>query len=101
MGGRIETGTPLEKNLAREIREETKLMMTGIPKLIAAQDILRIPGKHVVRLTYLANAKGKIKLDPEEADECGWFSTTEIRAMKGLDRYLKELVGKGVLDGRD
>src|SRR3990167_1376930 len=54
VGGRIEPGTPLLDNLRREIREETGLQLQGVPKLIAAQDILKNPEKHVVRLTYIA-----------------------------------------------
>src|SRR5438045_4204831 len=59
VGGRIDIGVPLLENLKREIFEETKLDLKAEPKLIAAQDILRVPGKHVVRLTYTANIEGE------------------------------------------
>jgi len=101
VGGRIEPGISLEENLAREIKEETGLKLAGRPKLVAAQDILRVPGKHVVRLTYAAKIKGTMKLDPAEAEDAGWFTWREIKKKDGLDRYFKELVEKGEFRGRD
>jgi ADP-ribose pyrophosphatase YjhB (NUDIX family) len=65
VGGRIKPGIRLVENLTREVKEETGLKIFGEPELIAAQDILRTPGKHVVRLTYLAKVEGKVKLDME------------------------------------
>jgi ADP-ribose pyrophosphatase YjhB (NUDIX family) len=42
VGGRITPGIPLIENLKREVREETGLEIIYEPKLITAQDILRI-----------------------------------------------------------
>ena len=58
-GGRIDSTERLEQALAREIAEETNLTLSGVPQLIAAQDIL-VPAKdlHVVRLTYLVSVGG-------------------------------------------
>lgn len=92
VGGRINAGDTLIKNLKREIFEETGLKLVGIPKLIFAQDILRKAGHHVVRLTYVGEAKGKIKLDKEENDMYEWFSSKELKKLKDLDIYLKELL---------
>ena len=63
VGGRIEPGTSLMDNLRREVREETALTIVGMPTLIGGQDILRVPGKHIVRLTYMGEAEGEIVLD--------------------------------------
>lgn len=92
VGGRIEIGTPLLKNLEREIFEETRLNLMGEPKLIAAQDILR-PNKHVVRLTYVGQVAGEVVLDPDHT-EYQWFSREEINNNSGLDKYFKEVVAK-------
>ena len=46
-GGRIDPGVSLLENLKREMREEIELELKMEPKLIAAQDIMRIPGRHV------------------------------------------------------
>ena len=51
VGGRIHPGIPLLDNLQREVKEETNLDLTGEPKLVAAQDILRVECRHAVRLT--------------------------------------------------
>ena len=86
-GGRINPGEELEKALAREITEETGLKMVGKPHIIYAQDILRVVGKHTVRLTYLVKVKGKVKIDPLEHKDYGWFSIGEIKKMN-YDKYL-------------
>lgn len=96
VGGRIIPGTPLLENLKREVKEETGLAFLGAEKLLAAQDILRVKGKHVVRLTYLGKAKGKIKLDEEENTEYKWFSLKEMKKIskKNLDIYFAEVLKK-------
>ncbi|MBI5734080.1 MAG: NUDIX hydrolase [Candidatus Kerfeldbacteria bacterium] len=78
-GGRIIVGETLAQALAREIKEETNLTMTGEPKLIQAQDILRVSDKHTVRLTYQVSATGEVKLDPEEHSEFTWVPLEKIQ----------------------
>ena len=86
-GGRINPGEELMIALAREIKEETGMTLKGTPQIMAAQDILRTPGRHVVRLTYTAQAAGKITLDPKEHTEFGWFTLPEINKLY-KDSYL-------------
>lgn len=94
VGGRINPGTPLMENLKREIEEEVKLTLADDPKLIAAQDILKIPGRHVVRLTYLGTIDGQPKLDGDHT-EFNWFTMDEIKKLDNLDSYFKALVNEG------
>lgn len=98
VGGRIDPGSPLKDNLRREIREEVNLEYTGEPKLVAAQDILRVPGKHVVRLTYTGEMEGEPILDDDHL-EVKWFGAEEIKAMSAevLDLYFKELIDNGAI----
>lgn len=96
VGGRINTGMSLIDNLRREVEEETKLTITSEPVLVAAQDILRVPGRHVVRLTYQGTTEGTPKLDSENL-EYGWFSKEDIEVMNDLDIYFKELVRKNII----
>jgi len=91
VGGRIIPGTPLLDNLKREIKEEVNLDLTETPKLVAAQDILRVPGRHVVRLTYSGNIDGQPKLNDDHT-EYGWFIIEEIKKLESLDAYFKELL---------
>ncbi len=91
-GGRINPGTPLLENLKREVLEETGLEVIGEPKLIFAQDILR-PHKHIVRLTYLGEAAGKVKLSDEHTD-FKWLTLQKISKLKPIDSYLKEVLEK-------
>lgn len=92
VGGRIEVGTPLLANLKREVKEETGLSIVGKPTLIAAQDILRVPGRHVVRLTYVGLTKGKVRLSDDEHDEFAWLTPAEILKMDDFDVYGKAIL---------
>ncbi len=92
VGGRINAGVNLLENLKREVREETNLELIGEPKLLSAQDILKNPGKHVVRLTYLGEAEGEIKLDETENDQYQWFALDELKNSEDINFYLKELI---------
>ena len=97
-GGRINPGTPLIENLKREVKEETGFEFTTTPKLISAQDILRIADKHVVRLTYLGKIEGEPILS-DEHDIYKWFTKDELRAIprEEQDIYFQELVDSGVI----
>lgn len=90
VGGRIEPGVGLLENLRREIFEETKLEYKGIPRFVAAQDILRV-GKHVVRLTYAGEIAGQPVLDNDHTEFC-WLALDEIEKLKGVDEFAKALI---------
>jgi ADP-ribose pyrophosphatase YjhB (NUDIX family) len=95
VGGRITPGTPLLENLRREVREETGLEITGIPRLIFAQDILDT--RHIVRLTFLGEADGEIALDGE-SDKYSWFSMEEMDAISGsINKYFREILSKKII----
>lgn len=99
VGGRIDAGSTLMDNLRREIKEEVKLDLKAEPKLVAAQDILKVPGKHVVRLTFLGEIEGEPRLDSDHL-ESRWFSLEELKRLsrKDLDVYFTELLDKGIFD---
>jgi ADP-ribose pyrophosphatase YjhB (NUDIX family) len=92
VGGRINIGTPLLENLKREVLEETQMDIVGLPKLVAAQDILKSPDKHVVRLTYLGQAEGNPVLDSDH-EEYKWLGAKDLENLgQSLDIYFKELL---------
>lgn len=91
-GGRIDPGTELIENLKREVKEETGLELTGEPKLVDAQDILR-PTKHIVRLTYTGYADGEVKLSDEHTDH-KWVTLEEISKLEPVDPFLKDTLSK-------
>ena len=99
VGGRVEPGTTLLENLQREVREETGLEIIGEPRLVAAQDILRVPGRHIVRLTYTGTARGKVRLDENENDRYQWCSREELLRLEDVDVYFKELLANASLLG--
>lgn len=98
VGGRIEPGATLFENLKREIKKEVCLDLTVEPWLVAAQDILRVPGRHVVRLKYVGEMDGEPKLDDDHLER-KWFAAEEIRRISGeaLDLFFKELVDKQII----
>lgn len=98
VGGRIHPGSTLLENLAREVKEETNLDLTQQVTLIAAQDILRLQNKHIVRLTYRGTIEGEPKLDDDHI-EFKWFSMEEMKQLKEseLDIYFKELLDIDVI----
>lgn len=90
-GGRIEPEEALVEGLAREIHEETGLKLQGTPTLLAAQDIfVQSADLHVVRLTYVAQASGKLSLS-DEHEEHTWMSIEQVIA-SNLDPYLAEVL---------
>ena len=91
-GGRINSGEPLFKALAREITEETGLTLLGEPRILYAQDILRLTDIHVVRLTFECQVTaGEVKLDIHDEDsghdEYKWTTLSEIKQLPH-DKYL-------------
>lgn len=96
-GGRIGPGKTLIENLQREVKEETGLKLISIPKLIAAQDILRGKGRHVVRLTHIGESNGEVKLDTDENDMYKWYTWKELLALDDVDIYFRELLNDKTL----
>ncbi len=93
IGGRINPGTKLLSNLKREVKEETKLDLKSVDKILGVQDILRVKGKHVVRISYLGKATGRVKLDSENV-EYKWFTLEELRKIpkRDLDLYFADII---------
>ncbi len=100
VGGRIDPGKPLFENLVREVMEETKLELIKEPKLIHVQDILIVPGKHIVRLTYSGEIDGEPVLDDGEHDSYKWLDLSEIKEIPAeeMNRYFKEVLDKSLID---
>lgn len=91
-GGRIIPGEKIFKALKREIREETGLTLERIEKILAVQDILRVSGKHTVRITVLAkNKAGKVRVNLDEHSQYKWFTLNEIKKVRA-DLFLKPVI---------
>lgn len=87
-GGRINPGEPTTEALAREIREETGLVLESIDNIAAVQDITRVPGRHVVRITYFVTCQpGTISLQASEHSAFQWVTITELQQLPH-DTYL-------------
>lgn len=90
-GGRIVPGTKISENIKREVFEETRLNVLDEPKLISAQDIIRLPEKHIVRLTFFSRTSGKPVLDDEHL-EYHWVTLREMKNVKKLDEFTREVL---------
>jgi 8-oxo-dGTP pyrophosphatase MutT (NUDIX family) len=92
-GGRIVPGETQLQALQREILEETGLTISQVVGVLSVQDILRSPGRHVVRVTYLAvcTDTGTITLDKKEHSEYQWLSLEELASAQ-LDTYLDPII---------
>src|SRR3989344_7121398 len=90
-GGRILPGTPLLENIKREVFEEAKLSISSEPKLIGAQDIIRLPEKHIVRLTFSAETSGEPVLNDEHI-EFKWMTLEEMKNEKMLDEFTRKIL---------
>lgn len=94
-GGRINSDEPIKEGLKREIKEETGLTLTGEPHILYAQDIFRPHlNRHIVRLTFLAEAKGTIDIDHDDENdhqEFKWMSSKEIKKVP-LEVMLKPVL---------
>lgn len=91
-GGRIQPGIGLYENLAREVCEETGMILLPGISLLDAQDII-VKDKHIVRITYLGSAQGQLVLSDEHVDS-GWFTLNEMASMEGLDLYFGKLLSE-------
>lgn len=92
-GGRIIPGTTLLENLRREVFEETKLPVHDTPKLICAQDIIRLSEKHIVRLTFSGTTSGEPILN-EEHIAYQWVALEEMKSLPNLDEFTKDVLEK-------
>ncbi len=91
-GGRILPGEELLKGLKREVKEETGLGIKKIGRILAVQDILRVPTKHTVRITYLAKCLGrKVIIDKNEHSAYQWLTLDQISKLR-TDLYLKPVI---------
>jgi ADP-ribose pyrophosphatase YjhB (NUDIX family) len=97
-GGRINPGSLLIENLRREVTEETQLEIISEPKLIYAQDIIPSGEKHVVRLSYVGETRGKPILDTSENVEYKWLSLNELKSYENVDIYAKSIIDGDLLD---
>jgi 8-oxo-dGTP pyrophosphatase MutT (NUDIX family) len=98
-GGRINPGSSLMENLAREIFEETGLDidLSYPPKLLRAEDIIN-PSTHTIRLTYWVHVKGTVELGDEHLSY-QWVNLPELKEiMENENSVLADAIKSGMLD---
>ena len=104
-GGHLEYGESLAACAAREVTEETGLMVRGIRPVTFTNDIFAAEGKHYVTLYMLADYVGGTPevLEPHKCARWDWFRWDALpqplflpienllRAGFDLDRFLAEV----------
>lgn len=94
-GGRIIPGETQLEALQREVQEETGLRLEGPLQVLGVQDILHLPGKHVVRISYLATCTDTeaVQTRPKEHSEFRWLPLEELHTLI-QDNLINELLEK-------
>lgn len=94
-GGRIIPGEELHTALQREVTEETGLTIQSILSVLTVQDILRVRGRHTIRITYLAlcDKPFNVVIDPKEHETFRWVTLEELHTLRH-DVYLNEVIEK-------
>ena len=94
-GGHLEFGESLEACAAREVMEETGLVVANIRPVTFTNDIFQAEGKHYVTLYMQANyVEGEAKvLEPEKCATWGWFVWDEMPAPRFLP--IENLIANG------
>lgn len=80
-GGHIDFGEDIEMGLKREILEEFDMDVNLGDPFFAFTYLNEVKGSHSIEVVYFATFKeseDKIKLNPEDHSEYGWFSEKEI-----------------------
>lgn len=91
-GGRINPGEEVNKALKREIKEETGLILSTVNKILAVQDILRVNGRHTVRITYEATCReGNVMVNKNEHTSFRWADLNEIAGLR-YDSFLSPVI---------
>ena len=73
-GGHLEFGESIEACAAREVLEETGLVIRNIQRVAFTNDIFVDEGKHYVTLFVMADADGEPRvLEPEKCEGWAWF----------------------------
>jgi 8-oxo-dGTP diphosphatase len=71
----------LQKNLRREVLEETGVEITDKIDYLANEGFIRVSGHHVVALTFLCHWKSGTAKPLEDQDEIRWMTISEIKSM--------------------
>ena len=91
----------LEKNLKREIREETGVEIKEKIQLVTDNSFIHSTGHHAVVLIFKCWYKSGHLTDSEETIDCKWVSFEEARKMRfapNVKKYILEAFKKCIED---
>jgi len=76
-GGRTIAGEEPEEGLKREVMEETGLELKNIIRPLDARTVFKNDEKQIVRITFLCEADGDVKLSGEHTEH-DWFDLKDL-----------------------
>jgi 8-oxo-dGTP diphosphatase len=77
--GRVDVGDTIEQTAVKEAKEETGFDVELIRKLAIFQDRATIPPRHAFEAKIIG---GTLQIPEDEILDAGWFTFSEIEAMK-------------------
>lgn len=102
-GGHIDYGENMVDGLKREVKEELGVNISVGDPFFEFTYLNDVKGSHSIEVVYFAKftePTGKIKIEPEDHSEFGWFTAEEIgEVMKigrdGTDTLEEDAIKKG------
>ncbi|QQG43098.1 MAG: NUDIX domain-containing protein [Candidatus Daviesbacteria bacterium] len=82
----------LEKTLRREVKEEVGIEIKDVEYLTSLATVHQDGAPSLVISCLAKYKKGKVKLQPEEADDFAWVTLKEARKYDLIDGIYEELV---------
>lgn len=104
-GGGVESGETLEEALVRETREESGLTIRLVRPLFLSDTLAPDGGRHVVNITFLAEATGGVLTSTPEDPRVEGVDLVEPSRLAGVDlrpplaRQIADAVERGFPDG--
>jgi ADP-ribose pyrophosphatase YjhB (NUDIX family) len=96
-GGRVEPGETDEEATAREVLEETGVRVS-VERLVGVVEREAPAGVYVIR-DYACRPLGGDVRAGDDADDAGWFTAAELRALDTSPGLVEALESWGVLTG--
>lgn len=102
-GGHVDFGEDMKLGLAREVKEELGMTVNIGDPFYVFTYLNNIKGSHSIEVIYFAkfiDPIDRIKIEPEDHSEYGWFPEQEVDTVmkigrKNMDNFESDAIKKG------